>query len=61
MLDTKRFLHRPKGLRPSTSLGAQTPQLRLGNMFFILSSLLFGASQTYVARRAYSEAQRAVL
>jgi len=34
--------------------GPQTPQLRFGNILSMLN-LLFGASQTYVARRAYSE------
>ena len=35
-------------------LSAQTPQLRFGNILSMVN-LLFGASQTYVARRAYSE------
>ncbi len=35
-------------------LRAQTPQLRFGNILSIVN-LLFCASKTYVARRAYSE------
>ena len=35
-------------------LSAQTPQLRFGSILSMVN-LLFGASQTYVAHRAYSE------
>jgi len=44
---------------PRLRLGAQTPQLRFGHILSMVN-LLFGASQTYVARRAYSEAKRAM-
>ena len=53
-VNKKSSLHRPTGLRPSASLGAHTPQLRFGNILSMVN-LLFGASQTSVARRAYSE------
>ena len=40
-------------------LRAQTPQLRIGHILSMVN-LLFCMSKTYVARRAYSEAKRAM-
>ncbi|OPZ73337.1 MAG: hypothetical protein BWY82_01157 [Verrucomicrobia bacterium ADurb.Bin474] len=39
---------------PSELEGLQMPQLRFGNILSVVN-LLFCASKTYVARRAYSE------
>jgi len=49
-------LHRPAGLRPSpVAPGTDAPRLRSGLHIFHVINLLFCASKTCVARRAYSE------